>query len=45
MWTIQLKIPEIPGGKSNETEVPGKKFPKIEVAGNFRKLKPEFFME
>jgi len=26
--TIQARIPEIPGGKSNGTEIPGKKFPK-----------------
>jgi len=31
MRTIQPKILEIPGGKSNGTEIPGKKFSKIWV--------------
>ena len=37
MGTIYPKIPEIPGGKSNGTEIPGKKFAKIWGA--------EFFVE
>jgi len=31
MQTIQPKIPEIPGGKSNGTEIPGRKLRKIWV--------------
>jgi len=38
MRTIQAKIPEILGGKSNGTEIPGDKFPKIWVCMSFVRL-------